>query len=445
MGIFSSLFGRLSLIIVIVSILSVATLFAMTEWIVRTETQTQIARSVDTDITGLADIYITGGPVELRQRIADRLEMQSPDDVRYYLLASPTGIAITGNIEHWPELSSENSEAGHVMLDDGTEMFARGTQLNPNLKLLVGRNTSAQSALLSRIRTAFLIAGILLVVTVSMVGYYSTRRLKNRIGTINRAFREIGAGNLATLIPADSPGNELDELAQHSNAMIQRLAALIAAHRDISDHTAHELRTPLMHLDNRLVAAMRHSEDSSHIKTLGQARQDIRDIIAMLDSLLDIASSRAQKGDRTGLSECDVSHVAAEIAELFSESAEDLGVEFNADIASGVKMMANPGHLQRILSNLLDNALKYTPKGGTVELILRPGPVITVRDNGPGIAENMRERIFDRFVRIEANGAKGHGLGLALSRALAERNGLIIECIDGAPGALFEIRPEGRD
>ena len=151
------------MIIVIVSILSVATLFAMTEWIVRTETQTQIARSVDTDITGLADIYITGGPVELRQRIADRLEMQSPDDVRYYLLASPTGIAITGNIEHWPELSSENSEAGHVMLDDGTEMFARGTQLNPNLKLLVGRNTSAQSALLSRIRTAFLIAGILLV------------------------------------------------------------------------------------------------------------------------------------------------------------------------------------------------------------------------------------------------------------------------------------------
>ena len=445
MGIFSSLFGRLSLITVIVSILSVATLFAMTEWIVRTETQTQIARSVDTDITGLADIYITGGPVELRQRIADRLEMQSPDDVRYYLLASPTGIAITGNIEHWPELSSENSEAGHVMLDDGTEMFARGTQLNPNLKLLVGRNTSAQSALLSRIRTAFLVAGILLVVTVSMVGYYSTRRLKNRIGTINRAFREIGAGNLATLIPADSPGNELDELAQHSNAMIQRLAALIAAHRDISDHTAHELRTPLMHLDNRLVAAMRHSEDSSHIKTLGQARQDIRGIIAMLDSLLDIASSRAQKGDQTGLSECDVSHVAAEIAELFSESAEDLGIEFNADIASGVKMMANPAHLQRILSNLLDNALKYTPKGGTVELILRPGPVITVRDNGPGIAENMRERIFDRFVRIEANGAKGHGLGLALSRALAERNGLIIECIDGAPGALFEIRLEGRD
>ena len=444
MGVFSSLFGRLSLIVVIVSILSVAALFAMTEWIVRTETQTQIVRSVDTDIAGLADIYVTGGQAELRQRMADRLQMQSPYDMRYYLLASPSGTPITGNVKHWPILSSENSEAGHITLKDGTEIFARATQLNPDLKLLVGRDASAQLALLDRIRAAFLIGGLVLVLMVSIIGYYSTRRLKNRIGTINSAFREIGAGSLTTTIPVDGPGNELDELSQHSNDMISRLAALIAAHRDISDHTAHELRTPLMHLDNRLVAAMRQSEDAFHIETLGRARQDIRDIIAMLDSLLDIASSRAQKGDRTGLSDCDVSNIAGEIAELFTESAEDLGIDFRTDIASGVKMMANPAHLQRILSNLLDNALKYTPTGGAVELILRPGPVITVRDNGQGVPENMRERIFERFVRIDANAAKGHGLGLALSKALADRNGLIIDCHDAQPGALFEIRPEGR-
>lgn len=445
MGIFSSLFGRLSLIVITVSILSAAALFAMTEWIVRTETQAQIARSVDTDIAGLADIYITGGPAELRQRMTDRLQLQSSDDMRYYLLASPSGLAITGNVKSWPELSSENSEAGHIKLDDGTEIFARATQLNPDLKLLVGRDTSTQSALLSRIRTAFLIAGILLVLIIFVIGYYSTRRLNNRIGAINDAFREIGAGNLTIAIPVDSRGDELDELSQHSNAMTTRLAALISAHRDISDHTAHELRTPLMHLDNRLVEAMRQSKDSFHIETLGRARQDIRDIITMLDSLLDIASSRAQKGDRTGLSQCDVSEIATEIAELFAESAEDLGIDFSTDITPGVKMMANPAHIQRILSNLLDNALKYTPRGGSVALVLRPGPVITVRDNGSGIPENMRKKVFERFVRIDASGAKGHGLGLALSQALAERNGLIIGCHDAQPGALFEIRPERGD
>ena len=184
MGLFSSLFGRLSLIVVMVSIMSVAALCAMTEWIVRTETQAQIERSVDTDIAGLADIYITGGADELRQRMNDRLQLQSPGDIRYYLLASSSGTAITGNVKHWPALSSENSEAGPIKLADGTEIFARVTQLNPDLKLLVGRDTTGQSALLGRIRTAFLIAGVLLVLMVFVIGYYSTRRLKNRIGPL---------------------------------------------------------------------------------------------------------------------------------------------------------------------------------------------------------------------------------------------------------------------
>ncbi|ATW04366.1 HAMP domain-containing sensor histidine kinase [Sphingorhabdus sp. YGSMI21] len=442
MSIFSSLFGRLSLIVILVSIASSTALFAMTEWIVRTEFREQMARSVDTDIAGLADIYISGGATELRRRISDRLELQSPDDKRYYLLASPSGRAIIGNVDSWPELSSENSEAGFFRLADGTQIFARATQLNPDLKLLVGRDTQARSALLARIRIAFLGAGILMVMIFSMIGYYSTRRLKGRLGSMNDAFREIGTGNLAATIPVDQRGDELDQLSRHSNAMIGRLASLVSAHRDISDHTAHELRTPLMHLDNRLITAIGQSKDPLHSETLGWARQDIRDIIQMLDSLLDIASSRAQKGDRSGLSPCDVSEIATEMAELFAESAEDLGISFGTDIAPGVQMMANPAHIQRILSNLLDNALKYTPKGGTAELALRPGPVIVVRDNGPGIPENMREKIFERFVRVDASGAKGHGLGLALSQALAERNGLVITCRDAEPGALFEIRPE---
>ncbi|VWX58418.1 sensor histidine kinase [Sphingorhabdus sp. 109] len=443
MKLLSSLFGRLSLVVIIVSILSSAALFAMTEWIVRSEFREQMARSVDTDIAGLADIYITGGGSELSQRISDRLALQSPDDKRYYLLASPSGRAIIGNLHSWPELSSENSEAGFFRLADGTQVYGRATQLNPDLKLLVGRDTLARSALLARIRTAFLVAGVLLVLIFSMIGHYATRRLRTRLDSMNDAFREIGSGNLAATIPVDWRGDELDQLSEHGNAMIERVASLISAHRDISDHTAHELRTPLMHLDNRLVTAIGQSTDPLHSEALGRARQDIRDIIAMLDSLLDIASSRAQIGDRSGLSECDISKIAAEITELFAESAEDLEIKFGTDIAPGVKMMANPAHIQRILSNLLDNALKYTPKGGEVELVLQPGPVITVRDNGPGVPENMREKIFERFVRIDTNGAQGHGLGLALSQALAERNGLIIVCRDAGPGALFEIKPEG--
>lgn len=441
--IFSTLFGRLSLWVAVVTILSVIALYAMTYWIVRTETQLQIARAVDTDLAGLADIYISGGAAELSKRLEDRLELMPSDGERYYLLVSASGKTIAGNIPRWPELSSENSEAAVIVLSGNKKIFARGTQLDPDLKLVVGRDLSGMTVLLNRIGAAFAIAGALLVLVIILIGYGATLRLNRRIGAINTAFREISGGELARQVPVDGRGDELDELSRYTNSMTERLSALIGAHRDISDNTAHELRTPLTHLDTRLVQALSKVEEPRQIEILNRGRQDIRNIIAMLDSLLDIASSQAKKGDLSGLTEIDLSAIATSMADLFAESADELGIGFQSDIAAGVKMLADPSHIQRILSNLLDNAFKYVPHGGTVRLTLRQGPVIVVQDDGPGVPSALHQKIFERFARVDSGDTPGHGLGLALSQALAERNGLTIVCRDASPGALFEVKPVG--
>ncbi|QJB70467.1 sensor histidine kinase [Parasphingorhabdus halotolerans] len=440
---FSSLFGRLSLWVAVVTIVSVIALYAMTYWIVRTETEQQIARAVDTDIAGLADIYISGGAAELSKRLKDRLELLPPGGERYYLLASASGKTIAGNIPRWPELSSENSEAAVIVLSDNRAIFARATQLDPDLKLVVGQNLSGMTVLLNRIGAAFATAGAVLVLVIIMIGHGATLRLNRRVGAINTAFRDISSGELTRQVPVDDRGDELDELSRHTNNMTERLSALIGAHRDISDNTAHELRTPLTHLDTRLVQALGEVKEPRQVETLNRARQDIRDIIAMLDSLLDIASSQAKKGDLSGLSEIDLSVITMSMADLFAESADELGIEFQSDIAAGVKLLADPSHIQRILSNLLDNAFKYVPRGGTVRLSLRPGPVIVVQDDGPGVATALHEKIFERFARVDGSDTPGHGLGLALSQALAERNGLSIVCRNASPGALFEVKPAG--
>jgi signal transduction histidine kinase len=441
--IFSTLFGRLSLWVAVVTILSVIALYAMTYWIVRTETQQQIARAVDTDIAGLADIYISGGAAELSKRLDDRLDLMPSDGERYYLLASANGKAIAGNIPRWPELSSENSEAAVIALPGNRTIYARATQLDPDLKLVVGQDLNAMAVLLNRIGAAFAIAGALLVLLIILLGYGATLRLNRRIGAINAAFRDISGGELARQVPVDGRGDELDELSRHTNNMTERLSALIGAHRDISDNTAHELRTPLTHLDTRLVQALNEVKEPDQIEILNRARQDIRDIITMLDSLLDIASSQARTGDLTGLSEIDLTAIATSMADLFAESADELGIEFKRDFTADVKMLADPAHIQRILSNLLDNAFKYVPHGGTVRLSLRPGPVIVVQDNGPGVPSALHEKIFERFARVDSGDTPGHGLGLALSQALAKRNGLTIVCRDASPGALFEVKPVG--
>ncbi|MFK7842250.1 MAG: sensor histidine kinase [Sphingorhabdus sp.] len=396
--------------------------------------------AVDTDIAGLADIFVSGGQGELVERLSDRIGMiRQAGSSDFYLLADGAGKQIVGNLAKWPELSSENSQAGFVSISDEAEMFARATQLAPDLKLVVGWNLEDREILLARLRMAFLLAGAAMVALVTVVGYWSTRRLRLRMTSINAAFRKIGLGQFDARVDIDDRGDELDELSRHTNEMVSRVTNLVNAHKDISDHTAHELRTPLMHLDNRLVSAMNDMTIENQKTGLIAARTDIKNIISLLDSLLDIASSNAKKGDRAGLTEFSLSEIARDMADLYAESAQELEIHFEYRIAPDVMMTGEPAHMQRIISNLLDNAFKFSPSGSAVSLSIKPGPVIRVRDNGPGVPENMRTKIFNRFTRLKPNDASGHGLGLALSKALAARNGLVIRCDDADPGAVFTV------
>ena len=230
---------------------------------------------------------------------------------------------------------------------------------------------------------------------------------------------------------------------------------MVGAHRETTDQVAHELRTPLMHLDNRLVKALAKAQAEDDRRLLSDARAEIRHVIALLESLLDIATSEARKGDRLGLSPVNLSQLVNRIGELYADSAEDSGHVFTRSIMPGVTCQGEEMQLTRLITNLLDNAFKYVPAGGTVTLSLQPGPVLSVADDGLGVALEDRARIFDRFQRgagaAQADTAQaaaglvagqGAGLGLALAKAIAERHGLTLGLAPQAKGANFVISPE---
>jgi signal transduction histidine kinase len=196
-----------------------------------------------------------------------------------------------------------------------------------------------------------------------------------------------------------------------------------------------------MHLGNRLGAVMKE-----HPETVGgalaHAREDIRGIATMLDSLLDIASAESRRGDLAGLAEFDLSELLTSLAELYEASAEESGLAFETAIAPGVTMLGERMQITRLVSNLLDNAIKYVPEGGHVRLTLAPGPRLTVEDDGPGIVREQHERVFERFARASLPDDKpGHGLGLALSRAIAQRHGLLLRLGEPPRGAHFILEP----
>lgn len=440
------MFGRVTLSALFVSLLSTLALFLVVRQIVRDDGRAMLAREVDTDLAGLADIYVSGGAEELQARIADRLALSRQDGARsWYLLADATGRRVAGNLPHWPAISPEVSEARFATLPGGERMFARATQLGGGARLLVGRSDARGEALLARLATAFAIAGAGIALLSLAAGHLAARRLRERVEAVNATFAAVRAGRIAARAPGAGASDELAELAANTNAALDQVERLIEAQRHVSDQTAHEIRTPLMHLDTRILKAIEATDDPVLLGTLDQSRAEIRGVVRLLDSLLDIAGTQAMRGDLRGLADINLSDIAESLADLYGASAEELGIGFHARIAPGVRLRGDAMQMTRLLSNLLDNAFKYVPSGGTVVLELAPGPRMAVQDDGPGIPCTDRERVFERYVRLDGARGQGHGLGLALARAIAERHHLSLHVEDAEPGARFVVQPEERD
>jgi signal transduction histidine kinase len=424
--------------------LAAVSLLGLATWVLVSSANSQSIRAtVDTDLAGLADIYSTGGQGELVARIEDRLALDGLDQRRaHYLVTGNGGKRIAGDLQHWPALSADRSEAGHVALDGGKPAFARATRLSRDLSIVVAREEGRDRALLANLMAMFLVAGVAVVLVVGLLARAQSRRIAGRVEAINAAYRGTAPGRAAALT-GDSTDDEIGELARHSGAALERVGRLFDAQRHVSDNVAHEIRTPLMRLDQRLLALLKAS-DAPAAASLDGARTDIRGIVAMLDSLLDIAASAARRGDPGGLSPFDLSALAADVADVYRSSMEEAGLGFEANIAPEVTMLGEPMQITRLISNLLDNAIKFVPAGGIVRLEVTRDGSLVVSDDGPGIPPEARATIFNRFRRGDHNGPIGHGLGLALARAIAERHGMTLRLERTAVGASFRMAVESK-
>ena len=334
-----------------------------------------------------------------------------------------------------------------IAIGHRSSAHARSTRLAPDTWLLVAHEVDPASTLKAGVRTVFLVGGAILVLVVAMLGKLSADRLKRRIARINRTLSH--PDELASMpeLPRRAR-DEIDELAANSAQVILRVRNLLEAHSDTTDRLAHEIRTPLTHLDARLVKALETQPDEQVTKRLTEARSEIRRLVSMLESLLDIAWSKARLSDRSALTPVDMSALVTNLCELYADSAEDAGLALQWEVQPGVVLDGDEAQLGRLMANLLDNALKYVPAGGTIRVALNDGPILVVADDGPGIAEVDRTRIFERFQRgpdVKAGEERpGAGLGLALASAIAQRHSMILECLPSATGALFQLRRESQ-
>jgi hypothetical protein len=328
-----------------------------------------------------------------------------------------------------PEI--HRAEALHVRLPGG-------------FNLLVGRDMRTQVQFQQAITRSF-VASLAIVLGLSVVaGLFMSRTILRRIDSINQAAERIMRGEVKHRMPVRGRNDEFDRLAENLNAMLEEIDRLMGSIRAVTNNIAHDLRSPLNRLRNRLEQMLTSKEDpAQHREVVEQAIGDADELLATFNALLSIADAEAGTS-RGNLVPVDLEALANDVAELYEAVVEERGLVFEKSIKGPAVVPGNRQLLFQAIANLIDNAAKYGASGGKVRLALdsdNGAPQIVVADHGPGIPEADRERVLERFVRLDASRTTpGNGLGLSLVSAIARLHSGLLVLEDNYPGLKVSLR-----
>ena len=392
------------------------------------------------DLDGFAALYHQRRIIAVREAIALRAASGGGEML---LLMDRQGGVLAGTLKGWPEGLARQGEGFTVdpaqeITRDGNRWLAVARELPGGFPLLLGRSLQPVDDTLAALRTGML--GLLAAVLAAAVGtgWLAARWVMGRIGRVNALADRVAAGDLSARLPGPRAPDEFGLLETHVHAMLDRIENLNRATHHLSDTIAHELRTPL----NRMVQRLSRLEGQE--EEVGALKSEMRQAIRMFDALLDISRAEADQGGG-GLVPVDLSGVAAEVWELYEPLAEDKGLVPRAQVAPGLMVLGDRTLIAQVVANLLDNAIKYCGPGDSLSLTVAAEGrrnLLRLADSGPGLPAGLREEAFDRFTRADrdrARGIKGHGLGLALVRAIAARHGARLTLPETARGLTVEL------
>ena len=309
--------------------------------------------------------------------------------------------------------------------------------------LIVGSDPEAIEELDERMIPLF-VAAFALVAAIGIAGaFLLSRVLQRRLDAMTSTTEAIIAGDMSRRMALTGADDEFDRLSTTLNRMLERIAGLLDNLRQVSGDIAHDLRTPLARLRQKLELAEAGPDDAATLKdAVHAAIEHTDDMLELFAGILDISEIEAG-GAGVRMVPLDLSALVADLADSYQPSIEDSGRVLTRAIAPGLRIEGNRELLAQAGVNLLDNALRHTPAGTTIAISLaeRDGRIaFAVSDRGPGIAPEDRVRVFSRFTRLESSrSTPGHGLGLSLVAAVARTHGGTATVHDNQPGATFML------
>ena len=400
------------------------------------------AEFLQADAQRLADVFRHDGADGLKAFINARVQMQIAGE-RILLLTDASLRPLAGNLAAWPATVPAVPGNYTIKLDVGP----RGVQtalvhvapLGGGYNLLVGRDNTLFAPLQTHFWYGLAAAVAVLSIAGLLVGLITRRALMSRVHSIRQTVSAIMHGDLQHRLPTQSNDDELNTLTRTINGMLEQIELLVHGVRNVSNSIAHDLRTPLAELRSRLeeLALIRPPPEQAFAEIDG-AVADVDRVIRIFDALLRLAEIDAGMR-RSGFVPLDMADLAANAVEFYAPAAELKSIDLALRSDGPMSVSGDPVLLAQALSNLIDNALKYAPVGGAIEvaLVRRDAGTaeISVSDNGPGIEASEKSKVVERFYRGDASrGTPGVGLGLSLVQAVAKLHGSGLSLSDRNPG-----------
>jgi signal transduction histidine kinase len=421
---------------------------------------------IEAEVQGLREQVLVLSRSDFIELVEQRSQEQ---DVRgaVYLMVDPQLRPVAGNVPAWPKIDPNAGKwiqfKVSVPYGDETrehEMRAQRFPLPGGYRMLVGHDVQERQNVKNLMMRGLVAAVVLTLMLGLGGGYWMGRRILAQAGAISAVATQIMRGDLSQRLPVRDADDELNTLALEINSMLDKIEQLTLGMRTVLDSAAHDLRTPLNRLQSSAESAMRQLAPAApERRVLERVTAEVDRMRGTLDALLRIALAETGTVAREPV---DLSELVASMVELYEPVSEERGIALESTVAPGAQVQGSRQLLAQALANLLDNAIKFTPGGGHIRVLLRSGsadaggsaggggsaaggvgcgPEVVVEDDGPGIPADKREIVLGRRVRLE-EGRKfpGSGLGLSLVAAVTKLHGARLVLDDAAPGLRVSLK-----
>ena len=397
------------------------------------ETAGHLGRQAEAELNAefgeLSAAYRGGGLDRLKQAVTERREARGKF---FYLLQDGSGQKIEGDFDVLPApaplgqvVNVEFAYDARTIQGQPSRRSAEGriSRLSEGGVLMVAYDVGDLGEMNRRVTEVVWRSAAVGFVLSLIGGVVISRSAAQRAEQLAKTTEGVMGGDLTRRAPVFGSGDEFDRLSEQLNAMLAKLERLVISSRSAGDSIAHDLRSPLTRLRNRLEAGLRDTDKDGPRAALVRSIDDVDGVLDTFNAVLRL--SRVQAGATGSFRRTNVTGITDELAELYQPVCEEKRLAFNYAPQGELFVLADRDLIAQAMSNLMDNAVKYTPEGGAIRLEARRGAdgdvELVVVDSGPGIPVEDRERAIERFVRLEQSRSQpGSGLGLSLAAAVAE-------------------------